>query len=164
MEHLKINFRDPKVDRLLEIVATADKLGISLPYHIDNCPYSYMDALPKLNVAGPLLYYPDKHPRGNFLYVEYTEDFNRMFEKPEDLEAIKDRVDKVKEHDAVSLSFEAKGILEKWVNGYKPNIDQVQLAITTACVINCMERFAVNVHSDSMAEATSYIVCNGRNK
>lgn len=155
MKTIEINFRQPHIDRFIEIMATAKNMGFKFKFSIigiENVKkyHSYMIQLNDSLINNPSYKESD--------YVINIDDYNfkRLFDKFESIDTVKARIMMYKPKDINKISDGAKSLLENASDKLSLTIDQIQAAINLASVIARTED-CDTIEAHYMAEAIQYL-------
>ncbi len=154
MKNLSINFRDPAADRFIEILAVAEKFGLNPKIHILNLPEGYMPFVREFLPNFFMINFEDCD-----FCLEYPPNvnFNTLFagERMEPIDAIKERIEQVKETESKGISSAGMAILKNAVGKLQLNKDRIQEIIYLGYIISQMDHSS-EVKAEHIAEAIQY--------
>lgn len=148
----KINYRQPNIDRFIEIIYSAHRLDFKFTYKIENLPKSYLN---ELRDYVNLFYLVNENP--NF-YNSYEFPYDYLLDKKhESFKEINRRVKTIQPNNNLTLNDASKTILKNAVN--KLNIkdaDTIQNIIDLSSVIAIMED-STEIKPEHIAETIQYL-------
>jgi len=147
---IQINYREPNVDRFIEIMATAKKFNYEPKFHILNMPRLYVKFLNKFELKNE-----EDITKADFA-VEHTEivDFNTLFKKPESINDITSRIVNCKPTNTESLCVSSLAILKNASEKLNFTKDDIQDCINLAHIISFMDES--NIKVEHIAESIQY--------
>jgi hypothetical protein len=155
MKSLQINFREPNIDRFIEIMAVAFNMNIAaFKFHISNMPKGYANFIYSVFQ----LYIISTKEDCDFL-VEYPSkfQFDQLFnDRNESVETILDRINRVSKIENYEMNPGSYQLLKRATEKLNLNKDQVQSIINLSYVIACLDN-AKQIGAEHTAEAIQYI-------
>jgi len=161
MNRIQINFREPYVDRFVEILATCFRLDFCIRGYIKNAPNGYLSFVLGI-IPDPewLKQLVDIAEQNADFICEYPKklNFSRCFDVTlESIEAIAERIRSVQPiPDPTFKDSGCRALLKQACERLELNRDQLQKTIDLAYVIACMDK-AKEIDACHAAEAIQYL-------
>jgi len=158
MNSIKINFREPSVDRFAEILATGYALKIDLKGHIVNMPKGYVEFLKYISHPSWLdMHFVTRKEDADFV-CEYPEklNFSRCFDVPDEPGEVIKRMLAVRHLQDPVIDGPGMALLKNACEKLNLNRDQLRKTIDLAYVIACMDK-AKSIEAHHVAEAIQYL-------
>lgn len=159
MKTIEINFREPNIDRFVEIIATSIKFGFNFYIHFKNKPLGYNQFLKDMGIDFTKI----KLQNESDFIVEFDPNinFDRLFQSRliEPVEEIKKRIESVTEIENPILD-QSGGvqILKTASEKLQISKDDIQNIISLSCVIAAMEGEKEKVKAHYISEAIQYVI------
>jgi len=157
MKTIEINFREPSIDRFVEIWAVAIKFGWPFYATLKNMPNGYWQFAECIGIYSRLL---SLQNNPDFI-IEFPEKVNygNLFRRVEPIEDILNRINSVIEIENPQLKNDgALQLLKTATDRMNISKDDIQNIISLSCVIAAMDGEKSEIKAHHIAESIQYVI------